>query len=866
MKKLIILLAFSIFSGLCIAQSGTLDPTFNSNDIGNGNGDGARVGAVFCSAVQPDGKILIGGSFKKYNQIERNSLALLNSDGSLDLNFQGLKSSPFPEYDFINSISLESSGKIIITGNIGINNASKNIIRLNSDGTIDTFNEGNGNGANGQVSSANVQPDGKIIIVGDFTSYNGINRNCIARLNSDGTLDTSFDPGNGAMFGITDTNNKTNIKNLQLQADGKIIIVGNFKAYNGVARSRIARLNSDGSLDTSFDPGTGFGFESTAYYPLNSITIQPDEKIIVGGSFNSYNGTTAKGLVRINPNGSIDNSFNTGAGFIILKTSILSGNKFEYSGEIKTTTVQPDGKIIVGGVFIKYNGTNIRNIARLNANGAIDTSFNVGEGTYSNKLSYDNPVGHVYSLNLLSDSKIILGGDFTSYNNNLCGSIAKIDTNGVFDATFNVVTGANASVQCSSIQADGKIIIGGSFSNYNGVDYRGLVRLNTDGTVDSNFNIGTGFLNSNILGKVLSIGLQSDGKIIVAGNFTSFNGITKNNIVRLNVDGSLDTSFNTDITINGVWQIIIQPDGKILVANEKLIRLNQNGSQDINFTPLIIDSSYSEIKPIALQDDGKIIIGDNYGVRRINNNGSVDSTFNSADSVPIGYLTSVNIQTGGKIIIASRFSKSYINISRLNADGSQDYSFYPTYPSVNMESINALKIQTDGKILIGGGTAGRVSESTILRLNIDGSVDSSFNPDGIGPSGDGYYGNSPAIYDINLQTDNKILIGGNFTAYNGIGRNRIARLSNNNLGINDFTSLSDIKIYPNPTKQYLNIDITPEVTINSIDVYNTLGQLVLVIPDAQKERTLDVSKLTMGTYFMRINSDNGAVTKKFIRN
>ncbi len=862
MKKLALLYVFYLLSALCNAQSGTLDPTFNSTDIGNGNGDGATGGAVFCSIAQPDGKILIGGSFKKHNQTDRNSLARLNSDGSLDLNFQGLNSI-FPEYDFINSICLDSNGKIIITGHIGINPTSY-IIRLNSDGTKDTFNEGNGQGANYDVSSAIVQPDGKIIIVGDFTSYNGVNRNCIARLNSDGTLDTSFDPGNGAMFGIT-TNSyyKTNIKNVQLQEDGKIIIVGNFKAYNGVARSHIARLNSDGSLDSSFDPGIGFGVENSSYFPINSIAIQPDGKIIVGGSFNSYNGASAKALVRINSNGSIDTSFNTGTGFVLFGTYI-SGNVYEYVGEIKTTALQPDGKIIVGGIFVKYNGTAIRNITRLNANGTLDTSFDVGTGTYSSKLSYGAPVGHVYSINILSETKIILGGDFTSYNNRICGAFARINSNGVFDLTFNPVTGANSYVKCSSIQPDGKIIIGGGFTNYNGVDCKGLVRLNTDGTVDSSFNIGTGFLYYNIPGTILSLYLQSDGKIIVAGGFTSFNGITKNNIVRLNVNGSLDATFNTDIVINKVWQTIILPDGKILVVNGNLIRLNQNGSQDIGFTPLTINSGYSEVKPIALQPDGKIIICDNNGVRRININGTIDSSFNSAGRSPIGYITCVNIQADGKIIIASRFSTSYINISRLNSDGTQDYSFYPSYPSVNMESINALKIQTDGKILIGGGFGGRVSESTLLRLNIDGAIDSSFNPDGAGPSVTGGYG--AAIYDINLQSDNKIIIGGDFTAYNGTGRNRIARLFNtDNLATTDYTISPELKIYPNPTRDFLNLGNTVGVSIKSITIYNTLGQLVLAIPDAQKVKIVDVSVLVNGTYFMKINSDKGAVSRKFVK-
>ena len=156
--------------------------------------------------------------------------------------------------------------------------------RLNADGSLDTsFNPGSG--ANSVVTSIALQPDNKIIIGGEFTSYNGTARNYIARLNADGSLDTSFNPGSGA---------NSTVYSVALQPDNKIIIGGEFTSYNGTARNRLARLNADGSLDTSFNPGSGAS--NTVY----SIALQPDNKIIIGGYFTSYNGTDRNRLARLN--------------------------------------------------------------------------------------------------------------------------------------------------------------------------------------------------------------------------------------------------------------------------------------------------------------------------------------------------------------------------------------------------------------------------------------------------------------------------------------------------------------------------------------------------------------------------------------
>ncbi|MBW8049228.1 MAG: hypothetical protein FVQ77_02580 [Cytophagales bacterium] len=211
--------------------------------------------------------------------------------------------------------------------------------------------------------------------------------------------------------------------------------------------------------------------------------------------------------------GSIDLSFTVGTG----------ANDW-----VETTSIQSDGKIIIGGNFTSYNGTAINRIARLNTDGTLDSTFTVGTGANSS----------VNTTSIQSDGKIIIGGSFWSYNGTAIYNIARLNTDGTLDSTFTVGTGASFYVYTTSIQSDGKIIIGGVFTSYNGTARNYIARLNTDGTLDGTFTVGTGASSY-----VRTTSIQSDGKIIIGGSFTSYNGTARNYIARLNADGTLDSTF-----------------------------------------------------------------------------------------------------------------------------------------------------------------------------------------------------------------------------------------------------------------------------------------------------------------------------------
>jgi uncharacterized delta-60 repeat protein/uncharacterized repeat protein (TIGR01451 family) len=322
-----------------------------------------------------------------------------------------------------------------------------------------------------------------------------------------------------------------NVITTAIQSDGKIIIGGVFTAYNGVARNNIARLNTDGSLDAGFHVGTG------ANGGVITSAIQNDGKIIIGGVFSSFNGKARNCIVRLNTDGSLDTSFHTGTG---ANSSII------------VSAIQSDGKVLIGGAFTDYNGTARNYIARLNTDGSLDSSFNIGTGA-------DNDV---WTISIQNDGKVIIGGEFTSYNGISRNRIARLNTDGSLDTGFDVGTGANNFVETVSIQSDGKIIIGGGFFSFDGINMNNLARLNPDGSLDHSFNPGTGADNT-----VFTSAIQSDGKILIAGLIGSYNGKVRNGIARLNPDGSLDETFNQGSGANGaIYSISIQDDDKIIIS------------------------------------------------------------------------------------------------------------------------------------------------------------------------------------------------------------------------------------------------------------------------------------------------------------
>ncbi|WP_236508538.1 DUF4347 domain-containing protein, partial [Tychonema sp. BBK16] len=282
-----------------------------------------------------------------------------------------------------------------------------------------------------------------------------------------------------------------------------IYVGGDFTTVNGTSRNRIARMNADGSLDTAFNPTGGMnGF-------IDGFALDSSGKLYVGGRFTTVNGTARNYLVRMNADGSVDNAFNPTGGM----DSFVDGLALDSSG-----------KLYVGGDFTTVNGTAINRIARMNADGSLDTAFNPTGGMNS----------AVRATALDSSGKPYVGGFFTTVNGTARNYIARMNADGSVDTAFNPTGGMNGFVIAIALDSSGKPYVGGGFTTVNGTAINRIARMNADGSLDTAFN-PTGGMN----GDVYAIALDSSGKPYVGGEFTAVNGTAINRIARMNADGSL---------------------------------------------------------------------------------------------------------------------------------------------------------------------------------------------------------------------------------------------------------------------------------------------------------------------------------------
>jgi uncharacterized delta-60 repeat protein len=298
---------------------------------------------------------------------------------------------------------------------------------------------GNHVGANAYVYAVAAQPDGKFVIAGNFTSINGLARNRIARVNYDGSFDINFTYGGGAIARLhesgpldsgffTSNGPAASVYAMALQADGKLIIGGDFTSISGVTVPRFARLDTDGSLDTSLNVGNG----ANSY--IHALAIQADGKILLGGNFTSVQNVARSRFARLGSDGWLDTDFIANMDSTVLEIA-----------------VQPDGKILVGTI----NGA----VKRLNSDGSEDTSFNTG--TSGN--------GAVYDIEQQSDGRLLVAGNFTTWNGATHHRLVRLLPDGSIDSSFDTGSGANAVIYAAAQHANGMFVFGGDFTQYNGV-------------------------------------------------------------------------------------------------------------------------------------------------------------------------------------------------------------------------------------------------------------------------------------------------------------------------------------------------------------------------------------------------------------
>lgn len=355
--------------------------------------------------------------------------------------------------------------------------------------------------------------------------------------------DTSFAVGTGA-------NNTVN--KIDIQTSGKIILTGEFQSFNGKANKRIVRLFPNGAIDSSYTIGTGFEG------PVRSTFLQKDDRLLVGGLFNSYNNISSKNIARLMADGILDTSFKVGIGA---------------NNEVLELYVQHNNKILMAGFFSKYNNVSYNGFVRLNADGSVDTSFKLGTGT---NLAPD-------CFAQQKSNKILIGGAFLRYKGLNVNKLFRIEENGNYDSTFNAGT-ILGTVNEVLVLPDDKIIISGAFSAVQGMFANRVARLFSDGRIDTSFH-------GNVGGRIRDMHLQKDGKLILVGDFTTAHGQSVQRLLRLNTDGSLDSTLyagtngsindvaeqlDKNILLGGAFTQTTQTEEPFTQTTNRIVRLNNN--------------------------------------------------------------------------------------------------------------------------------------------------------------------------------------------------------------------------------------------------------------------------------------------------
>jgi uncharacterized delta-60 repeat protein len=920
---------------LRLNPNGTLDTTFAGlgfvglipppsimNPVPCDNYDGVR-----SVKIQPDGKILVGGSFIKYGNSTVNSLVRLNSDGSIDTSFNigtGLKSD-------VTSLVLQPNGDVWVLLNAnGVNYTSSGA--MNSYGEIvKTFNDfevglflkldTNGNLLNEQknsnfpVKSMVKTNTSDIALLGESRlPYNRgiklINNNGNPIFNSSLFSGFNYLPGYGNVC----------TRDMIVQPDGKMIVCGDFTKYNNIAANGLIRLNSDYTIDTSFNIGTGFTRSQVGLNAsITTIALQTDGKILVSGYFEFFNGMPiTNGIIRINSNGTLDSSFNCS----------------DFASKI---VVLADGKLMIAGNYIK----------RLNTDGSIDSGFNFS--------------GYADDFAFQSDGKIIAGGQ-------------RFNPNGSLDTTFNDL---NVYQSCLIIQNDDKILVGTPSDQYNPGK---IFRFNSDGTPDETFNTGAGFN-----GAVRSLMIDAQGRILAAGDFTRYNGAWCNGVVRLlGADAYLIKGKNKyDSNTNGCDVNDINfPNMKYsLVSGTTNVSIISNTTGDYfiplppgtyTLTPVFENPSYLNVSPssvtVNFPAQGSTVIQDfcitpngshpdlevslipvtparpgfqaTYKLVYKNKGGQLsfgtvglnfdDAVLNLTSASPAAATSATNVRTwnftnlqpfetreitlkfnlntpqqtppltGGSVLnytvnitspltdetpndntfvlnqtVVNSFDpndKTCLEGTTITPDKVGTYVHYVirfentgTYSAQNItvrDFIDTNKFDINTLVPVNGSHlfTTKISEGNKVEFvfeNINLPFDDANN--------DGYVA-------FKIKTKPTLVSGDTFSNGAGIYFDYNSAITTNTyattiqtLSNQDFSFANYFILYPNPVSDVLNINKKGEVEISSIHIYNVMGQLMMVIPNAKETTAVDVSNLASGNYFVKINSDKGTSNTKFIK-
>lgn len=768
----------------------------------------------------------------------------------------------------VQALAVDAEDRILIGGGFTDIQGQRRggIARLRADGTLDpTFDPGKGfEGGVYQcclrvgysitsVKAIVVQPDGHLVVAGNFSSYDGQRVSKLVRLDASGRLDTEF-----STFAVVTGDDVTFLTTLAQQMDGRILGAGKFK----VPSAGIARWLPEGHLDREFQTGSGFGggaFYAPGGYPpvpsvdgtiLYALQVQSDGRILVGGDFAKYNGTARRSLVRLQTNGTLDTTFAPNLSGIVQAVAAKEGGEVLVAlgiadtqsqvrqlradgtpdptfltaivnGWIYAMARQTDGSVLFGGHFREVNGQARRGIARLRSNGELDSGFS---------LPIEGDSSWVMALLPMKNEDVMVGGYFTSVHGvprvglgRLQGGNVPATAPTLFQEPTNQVVPAGRDVvfQVAAVSGEtprfgwlhnGRVleaatnavlnlknvveasagayqaVVSNAYGSSTSRVVRLVVRTETPkpGSVDLTFRSDR--LARMPLAWLGAMAIDSENRLAVVGTFTDSTDF-HHGIERWLPDGTVDPAFRKWTSGFGAPEFaLFQPDGRLLmtyawespgIPGFTVARLTASGEHDPTLrVSLAHGLGPANVHAAALDADGRILVGGEFDeiqgvaqahVARLSSDGVVDRVFAprlTRGSAPLERVVQcLAIQTDGRVLIAGNFGsvngQPVRRLVRLMADGRLDDSF--RVPTNFDASVLCLRVQSDGRILVGcfrEGTIQGADPGPLWRLNPDGTIDETFRPAQLG----NLPGYNIAVRAIIEDGAGGLLVGGDFVA------------------------------------------------------------------------------------------------------
>ncbi|KYG75486.1 T9SS type A sorting domain-containing protein [Roseivirga echinicomitans] len=631
------------------------------------------------------------------------------------------------------------------------------------------FTSSNGNGIDilnldGSIN-ADFQLDSSINTVYEVKYKEGnyyavVGRGRIVKLNNDGSLNSEFGIHN---FGGSSGSEIT------ILSDNKILISGHINKYDDTDVGTIFRINTDGSLDQTFDTGTA----TISDGDVIDVEVLQDETILVSGYFNSFNGvSTPSGLVKLDANGAVITTFNA--------DDVIN----RISRRVSRIKIAPDNKIYLAGKHF-----NDAVLIRLNADGSTDQ-------TYAAQVFSSSSSGGYYSSIEILDQEVIYAHKFTGTKSNRRLSLARTDFSGnLLPQKFTLTKEATAYAVLPL--NDGKVLVSGDFVLVNGSNVSHIVKLNADGTIDSDFELGIELKSPN--SEINVITKQSNGKVILGGYLQYENTISS--IIRLNQDGSIDPTFSTTARAyylgDNIKHITVLEDDNLLVAggiintgnnladsNEIIVRLGENGAYDLDFNSVLAANPQETnnrkiIEALAIKADGTYLVGGYFSsngmlsgfINNLNTDGSLIPEFNSNEtltgSVNVIQIINEKLLFGGTNFAGGGFSDR-MPLYQTNLTGNElDDTTIGISDTDNFGFYKDILLENDSSFLVAGSYEfiNEERHSNLARVTTSGIVDNKFNVNFLG------FLNKLAKID-----SQRVFVVGRFSSVNGTPTFSIAKI------------------------------------------------------------------------------------------